>query len=306
MDALIEDFRNEWSRKPKSVLMKLIIINLGVFLGLLLLPVFWRPIESWLIALCFIPADFSDFLARPWTLLTYSFSHKNFFHILFNLYILYWFGRLTTMEMGKMRLLALYLYGGIAGGLLYLVLYNNLPFFMQNKPELGMVGASASIYAITTALATWMPNMRIQMIFIGEVRLKHIVLVVILLSFAGSLGSNAGGNIAHLGGAALGFLFAWQLKQGKDWALPVSKSAKWIMATSSTLIDWFRQMIKPKPKFRVSYKSEKKGSKTQESGADAPDQDQIDHILDKISQSGYDSLTTQEKQILFNASQKKT
>ncbi len=295
MDALIEDFRNEWNRKPKSVLMKLIIINLGIFLGLLLLPVFWRPIDSWLIALFFIPADFSDFLARPWTLLTYSFSHKNFFHILFNLYVLYWFGRLTTMEIGKMRLLALYLYGGVAGGILYLVLYNNLPFFVQNKPELGMVGASASIYAITTAMATWMPNMRIQMIFIGEVRLKHLVLITILLSFAGSLGSNAGGNIAHLGGAALGFLFAWQLKQGNDWSLPIRKTAEWI-----------EMMMKPKPKFRVSYKSDKKGSKTNEAGADAPDQDQVDRILDKISQSGYDSLTTQEKQILFNASQKKT
>jgi hypothetical protein len=219
------------------------------------------------------------------------------FHILFNMLVLYWFGRLITEYIGSPKVVNLYVLGTIAGGLLYLFFYNVVPVFAERASMVGgMVGASAAVYAIMVAAAVLLPDYEFNLIFIGPVKIKWIVAIYIFISFLGSTGANAGGNIAHLGGAFIGYLYIVQLKAGNDFGRPVQIT-----------IDFFKGLFKNDPKIKVSYKEPKstKKSKPQSSNSSAnPNQEEIDAILDKIAESGYDNLSKEEKQKLFKASQK--
>jgi membrane associated rhomboid family serine protease len=299
MNTFIEDLKVAWN-KQNSGLSRLIIINVIVFVVINIVAVFSKimgaaSVYGFLRALLFIPAPIGEFLSRPWTLFLYSFTHENFFHILFNMLMLYWFGMLINQFLGNMKLIALYLYGGIAGGLLYLLVYNTVEFFKINVPELGMIGASASVYAVITGIATLMPDYRLHLLLFGPVRLKYVAAITIFLSFIGSAGANAGGNIAHLGGAALGFVMIKALQRGSDWSIPIVR-----------LLNFIGGIFKKKAKVKVSYRnSEARGNRYTAREDRIPSEEDIDRILDKISQSGYENLTAEEKQILFKASQKK-
>jgi len=248
-----------------------------------------------------LPPSFSEFIRKPWTLVTTFFTHslRDIFHIIFNLLFLHWFGRIISDFIGSKKLLALYILGGLSGGILYLLMYNFVPYFMVRQP-LGLVGASSSIYAIMVASATLLPDYELRLFIIGRVKLVWLVAVYLFISFLGLVGSNAGGNMAHMGGAILGYFFIKQLQKGNDWSKPVI-----------SVLYWFRDLFKPKPKIKVSYRANKskktdsgnvrKESKTTSSSR-KPNQDEIDRILDKISDSGYESLSKDEKQLLFQAS----
>ncbi|WP_306307943.1 rhomboid family protein [Chryseotalea sanaruensis] len=247
-----------------------------------------------------IPPQFSEFLTRPWTLFTYSFAHSltDIFHILFNMLALYWFGRLFIEYLGSDKLVALYVLGGMAGAIFYLVMFNTIPYFIEASNFNGMVGASAAVFAIMVAVATLLPDYTFYLLFLGPVKIKYIVFVYIVISFIGSVGPNAGGNLAHLGGALMGFVYMKQLQAGVNWG-------GWITA----VIDWVKDLFQPRPKVKVSYRKEeaafaqKKNVKvTSEKGKIS--QEEIDAILDKISDGGYESLTKDEKEKLFNASKK--
>ena len=196
------------------------------------------------------------------------------------------------------RLLAVYFLGGIAGFLMYFIGYNIFPLF---SPVSGtIIGASASIMAILVAIATYQPNIELRLILIGNVKLKYIALFFVAIDVLFLDGGNTGGRIAHLGGALFGFLYARQLQKGNDW------SKGFFVVT-----DFFGQLIHPKPKMKVaSSRSSSSRPTTATSEAARPSkrdkdhQKKIDTILDKISQSGYDSLTKAEKEYLFNASKK--
>jgi len=217
---------------------------------------------------------------RFWTPLTYMFMHDGIFHILFNMLWLYWFGQIFEEYLGKKRTLGLYLLGGFAGAALFILSYNTLPFFTHENAALysSMVGASASVMAIMVATATLLPDYTISLIFIGAVKLKWLILAFIVIDFLGIVGPNAGGEIAHLGGGLIGFIYIKQVQRGNDW------------------IDSINKLFRPKSKLKIVSKNPSRNS------SDLPRQEEIDLILDKISQSGYDSLNKQEKEILFRAS----
>jgi membrane associated rhomboid family serine protease len=314
MTGLLDDLKNAFN-KPNNSLYKLIALNIVVFV---IIGIFYVVLnlsglhDLWMniyhnIA---IPSMPSEFIFRPWTLLTYMFVHdlsgegiRVIFHILFNMLALYWFGQLIMEYLGSKKLLSLYILGGIAGGLVYLVLINTIPVL---RGVHYLIGASGAVYAVVVAAATLLPDYTFFLLFFGPVRIKYIAAIFIFISFLGSVGSNAGGEIAHLGGALLGFIFITSLRKGTDLGKPVI-----------AVIDGISGLFKRKSKIKVSYNKgayAKTTSKvatgyaskaTTSSSSSSIDQDEIDAILDKISQSGYDKLTTEEKQKLFKASQKK-
>jgi hypothetical protein len=207
--------------------------------------------------------------------------------------VFYWFGKLFVEYLGSDKLIALYVLGALAGGVAYLLVYNTIPFYIERIGTFnGMVGASAAVYAIVVATATLLPDYTFFLLFLGPVRIKYIAGFYIVISFLGSVGENAGGNVAHLGGALMGFIYLKQLQAGVNWGT-------WITAT----VDWFKGLFTAKPKVKVTYRkhySEESRPKAKASIS----QDEIDAILDKISDGGYESLTKEEKEKLFNASKK--
>ncbi len=291
---MFEEFRNAFNR-PNYAHVQLILINVAVFLVLLVL-----DLITWLVGAESVfdviykqfsmPSGYSEFFSRPWTLITYMFTHsmRDIFHILFNMLVLYWFGRLFVEYLGSDKLVALYVLGGLTGGVAYLLLYNLNPEFFGRAE---MVGASGAIYAVVVATAVFLPNYTFYLLFFGPVRIKYIALFYVIISVLYVRhGVNLGGNIAHLGGALMGFVYMKQLQAGSNWGA-------WITET----IYWIRGWFVPRPKVKVSYRSKAKVT------ADAPDkvpQEEIDAILDKISEGGYDSLTREEKEKLFRASRK--
>jgi membrane associated rhomboid family serine protease len=299
---MFEEFKNAFQRYNNGHV-QLIIINLAVFVSLGVLMVITRIggfAELWSIIhdQFQIPARFPEFVTRPWTILTYMFMHDltGILHILFNMLVLYWFGRLFVEYLGSDKLVALYLLGGVAGAIAYLLAYNIIPYFVAQSQafKIGMVGASASVNAIVVATATLLPNYTFFLLLIGPVRIKYIAAIIVFLSFLGTVGDNAGGNIAHLGGALMGYIYMKQLQSGINWG-------GWITVT----LDWFRDLFKEKPKVKVSYRKERPATaKTHPSDKPAYTQEEIDRILDKISAGGYESLTKEEKEKLFNASKK--
>ncbi|MDW7695093.1 rhomboid family intramembrane serine protease [Flammeovirgaceae bacterium SG7u.111] len=304
MNSFVEDFKYAWNR-PNNALIKLIILNVCVFV-LINLVWFISTIAKDLAIYEFakdnlaIPSAINQFVFKPWTLITYFFTHQDFFHILFNMLIMYWFGLIIQEFLGSKKLVALYILGGMAGGVAFLLMYNLIPFFIERGP-VPMLGASAAVYAIVIGAAAFMPEYRMSLILLGPVKIKYIAAVYIFLSFIGTTGANAGGNIAHLGGALIGFVFIKQLQKGDDWSKPISN-----------ILDSIAGLFKGRSKMKVTYK---KGASVKTSNAKAsqpvkpngePDQAIVDAILDKISESGYEKLTTEEKQILFKASQKKS
>ncbi len=308
MSGLLDDFRSEFS-KSNNVLAQLILVNVVVFLTLLILYLVFTvaetsPFYGKVIEQLTIPARASEFIQRPWTLFTYFFTHEKPFHILFNMLGLYWFGRLVDEYLGARRLLGLYVLGGMAGGLLYLTMFNLVPFFIQQAPGTRMLGSSGAFFSVAVGAATLLPNYSFHLLFFGPVRIKYIVFFLIVLSLANSVGPNAGGELAHLGGAAMGFLFVKLLQNGTDLGRPIY----WLM-------DGWQSLTRPKPAVKVSYRQRSSASASPTayvtSGSPAagasvtmPDEAEIDSILDKISRSGYESLSREEKQKLFKASQK--
>jgi len=265
--AFLQDISRRYT-KPKSNLFLLIGINVVIFLIAL------TPASQFIISYFAVPGGFTALAQRPWTPLTYMFTHENFFHILFNMLWLYWMGQIFEEFLGVKRTVGLYIMGGLTGALFYVALFTLLPQFTGRL----MIGASASVMALIVAAATLVPNYKISVILIGELSIKWVAILYIILSFLGLKGANAGGELAHIGGALMGFVYIKQLQNGNDWIARISA------------------LFKPKSKLKVaSTNHDKKITAT-------PRQDEVDAVLDKISRSGYDSLNTHEKEILFRAS----
>ena len=293
MSGIFEEIKQSF--KQGRSLTKLIYINLAVFVLVSIIPsissLFVRPgfeIYPWFS----LPADFNQILYKPWTLFTYMFLHKDFMHILMNILWLYFLGQIFQDLLGEKRLVSTYILGGLSGAVLYILAYNIFPVFSDVLPVASAMGASASVMAIIIAIATKVPNYVIRLIFIGDVKLKYIALVFIVLDLISLGGGNAGGHMAHLGGAIFGFTYIKRLDSGIDASVGFYR---WVSAFSS-----FFKSQKGK-KVRMVYKN-KSNPRTSTSGS-RHNQETVDGILDKISKSGYDSLSKEEKDILFRASQ---
>jgi membrane associated rhomboid family serine protease len=294
---VFEEFKNAFS-KHNSAHTQLIIINAVVFLALAVVYVFstvsgFDSIFEAVHNQFLIPPKVTEFITRPWTIISYAFAHSltDIFHILFNMLALYWFGKIFIEYLGNEKLIAIYVLGGLAGGLVYLLMFNTIPYFIDRSEFSGMVGASAAVFAVMVATATLLPDYTFYMLFLGPVRIKYIALFYIVISFIGSVGPNAGGNLAHLGGALMGFIYTKQLQVGVNWG-------SWITAT----LEWIKGLFQPKPKVKVTYRKAEPARKA--SNFSKATQEEIDLILDKISDKGYESLTKDEKEKLFNASKK--
>ncbi len=298
---MLEEFKNAFQR-PNNAHAQLIIINVVVFivLGVIMVISEVTGFTAFFNAIHYqfqIPARLVDFITKPWTIITYSFAHDltGILHILFNMLTLYWFGKLFVEYLGGDKLVALYVLGAISGGIFYLLSYNLIPYFIERTVvnNITMVGASASINAIVVGAATLLPDYTFFLLFFGAVRIKYIAAIIVFLSFLGTIGSNAGGNIAHLGGALMGFIYIKQMQVGVNWG-------GWITA----MIDWIKGLFVSRPKVKVSYRKEESKTKKSTSNLTKASQEEIDVILDKISDRGYESLSKDEKEKLFNASKK--
>lgn len=275
--------------KHGSALTRLIYINLGVFLLIKLLGVIFYlgEIPFHLVEWLSVPSNPEMLLRRFWTPVTYMFLHSGFLHLLFNILGLYWFGKLFLYRFEGDKLLSVYLLGGLSGALLYVLAFNIFPAFASVNAIL--LGASASVFAILAAIAVYDPQREIHLFFIGRFPLKYIAAFYVVLSIIGISASNPGGNLAHLGGAAWGWFYIAQLRRGKDWG-------SGLVAFIDKLGDWF----KPKEKMKVTFKQQAPPRDDYEYNRQQNiQQEEINRILDKIAQSGYESLTKKEKEILF-------
>ncbi len=278
--------------KEGSVLTRLIYINIGVFLFVKILGVFFylagQPylLMNWLA----IPSDINALASRPWTPVTYMFMHAGFLHLLFNILGLYWFGKLFTYHLEGDKLLSVYLLGGLAGAALYMFAYNVLPVF-ENRGSV-LVGASGSIFAILVAIAFYDPDREIMLPLVGTYKLKYIAAFYVLLSVIQISSTNAGGNIAHLGGAVWGWFYIFQLRKGKDMGAGIVK-----------FLENLAKIFKRKSHLTVTHKQPPRDDYEYNRQKNAQ-QTEINRILDKIAKSGYDSLTKQEKELLFKQGKK--
>lgn len=244
----------------------------------------------------YVPGDLRQFIFRIWTPLTYQFMHTGIFHILFNMVLFYFMGTLLFDFLGSKKVWTIYVLGGITAALVFIISFNVFPVFSTGKTMGLLVGASGSVMAITAATATLVPQYEILLFGAFRVKLKWLALGLILIDIAGIPSGNPGGGIAHLGGAFFGIVYVLTI-QGK---------------INNSFINFLKNIPKrfsmtPKTKLKKDSKSafsnsdRKKAQSSQRSIR--PNQNEIDAILDKISNSGYDSLTKSEKELLFKASE---
>ena len=295
-NPFIEDIKKQY--KNGSALIKLIFVNIGVFATVHIIGsvLYLSGIGSndFLFNLLSLPASFSEIISQPWSVVTYMFLHKGLFHMLMNMLVLYFGSQIFIQFLNQKKLVTVYLLGGLSGGIIYILAFNLFPVFKEVLPNSMALGASASVMAILIAAATYVPNFVVRLVFIGNVKLKYIAMGYLVLDLINIQGANSGGHIAHLGGAIFGFFYIQQLKKGKDFTLGFSR-----------FLDYLKAMFKPRKKMKVVYKKQGK-TKTDQAynNQKVNNQKKIDTILDKISKSGYDSLSAEEKAILFDASKK--
>lgn len=285
-----------------TVVEKLIAINVLVFVLFFVVKtiafLFQLPsdfITGWLV----FPKELGEFVFKPWSIITYSFLHSGIWHILSNMLILYYAGIYFLTYFSSKKLLTFYFLGVIIGALVYMLSYNLFPAFEATGKSY-LVGASAGVMAVLVGVATKVPNMRIRVMFLGSIKFWYIAAFLVIVDVIQIPFGNAGGHFAHLGGALFGFIYTKQLAKGND-----------IASGFESFIDWFISLFnsskKAKPRMKTVYK--KKGSSPYKTKVPIINKDEkqqkIDAILDKISTSGYDSLTKQEKDFLFQAGKDK-
>jgi membrane associated rhomboid family serine protease len=280
---IIQEIKNRYI--TGNIIEKLIFINIGVFVFALLLTVFSRLYNgegNFIVNWFSLDDNFTSMFTKPWSIISYGFLHGGFLHILFNLIGLYFIGNLFLQYFSEKQLLSFYLLGTFFGGILYLLSQNYFPLFEGKRTYL--VGASAGVSAIFVGVATHIPNYQLKIRFIGYVKLWYLAAIWVGLDVLGLVGTNAGGNFAHLGGALFGFLY---VKRASNKEI--------------TVFDSIGNLFKKKEKtLKTVYKSAEKKKQTQTN----LNQEQIDKILDKISKSGYDTLTKLEKEFLFKQGKK--
>ncbi len=293
--SIIDDIKNAFHYGNK--LIQLIVINVVVFLilNIIKLGFMLSGAGPEIISTQFhlyvgkyieMPLNFLNFIYLPYTIITYQFVHYGLFHLFFNMLSLYWFGQILENVVGNSKTLSLYLFGGLSGAFISIITFSILPNLDANT---SLIGASAGIAAIIVAAATISPTAEVRLFIIGNVQIRYIALALILINLVSiPTFSNVGGSIAHLGGALFGYIFIKQLQNGNDFSKPLNR-----------FLEWVTNLFSRKNKMKVVYSdlNTKKAPKRELSK-----QKELDIILDKISKSGYDSLSAAEKEFLFKYS----
>jgi len=290
-----------------DLLTRLIYVNVAVFLLVKVVGVVGFLFQArWDVAQPFtLPAELSIFIRRPWSIISYMFLHVNFMHLFFNLLWLYFGGQIFVNFLSQRKLLSTYLLGGIFGGVLYMLAYNVFPVFASYLSVSVALGASAGVLAVLVAIATFVPNYTVRLFLLGNVQLKYIAIISVVLDVLSIPNGNAGGYIAHLGGAAYGFLYASGLKKGQN-------SSAWFERVLDEVFGFFTRLFSgtaaKRSPLRPVFNARKEGTRSahrSSSSNSTPDpQKRVDEILDKIKVSGYASLTAEEKRFLFDFSKR--
>ncbi|WP_299101349.1 rhomboid family intramembrane serine protease [uncultured Winogradskyella sp.] len=276
--------------KNLDVFGKIIAINVLVFLiGLV-----FKSLLRFNVYFYFeLPSGFMNYLFQPWSLITYGFLHSGPFHLLLNMLFLFYLSRVTTNLFRSKMILNIYFLGIIFGGLAYLAVANLLPVNFIGENDV-LVGASAGVSALLLFVAVYIPNTEIRLFNAFNVKWKHIAMVIVGLDLFRMLsGLNQGGYVAHFGGYLLGYIYATRLLKGTDIGLGFERS-----------MDSFMSLFKPKSNLKTVHRKKNKkeyAGKTKDEFNSFNNQKKIDLILDKISKSGYESLTSEEKEFLFKA-----
>jgi len=277
-----------------NIVEKIILINIICFV----FPLLFKTIlflfslsENFFIGLFELSSSFQDLVFRPWTILTYGFLHSGFFHLFWNMYLLYFSSRLLLNLFNSKIFLKLYFLGIIIGGLTFILSYNFFPVFQDANPY--MVGASAGVMSVFIFMSTYSPNLEIKLILFN-IKLRYLGIAFVLLDVIQIPYGNSGGHIAHLGGAFFGFLYAQRLQKGLDIGLPLDN-----------LVEKIPQLFVRKSKIKTVYKrKDMYDIQNQKTSMETDRQKRIDEILDKISVSGYESLSNEEKDFLFRIGKK--
>jgi membrane associated rhomboid family serine protease len=278
-------------------LMKLIYINIAVFILVTLIAIIGFLIANPFISekaidLLAVPSALKILITRPWTLFTYMFLHKDIWHILFNMLWLYWFGTIFLQYLDPRKLVSVYLLGGISGAAVYILSFNIFPAFAGLVSESVAIGASASVMAVVIAIAAYVPDYTVNLLLLGRVKIKYMALAIFVLTSFMDFSVNSGGKLAHIGGAAFGYFYTLNIRQGRDIGKVINR-----------IIDFIVTQFKPRKKMKVTYK--KPSTEYEYNAMKSEHQARINTILDKISKGGYDSLTKEEKETLFKESQKR-
>lgn len=282
-----------WNRfKYGNYVTKLLYINIAVyiFISLSKVIIFLFHFDNqglyYPLNYLMLPADTNILKTMPWTILTYMFTHEQLLHIVFNMLWFYWFGNIFIDYLNSKKLLYTYLIGGFIGALFYVVAFNIFPAFHDVLHNSRALGASAAVIAVVVTISFYIPDYRLSILFIGQVKLKHIALFTIILDFLSIAGENSGGHIAHLGGAFYGILYGINLRNS-IFKFPSFK---------------FPKLWKKKPK--IFYNNVRFMTDQEYNYQKVQQQKEIDRILDKIAKHGYESLSKSEKETLFKASKK--
>lgn len=300
MNRFFNDIKESF--KTGNFLTRLLYINAGIFiivqLALLILQFLNGP-TAW-VGYLEMPAFVPRILEQPWSIITYMFLHTSFVHAIFNLIALYYLGKLFLMYYNQKQLVAVYIWGGLAGALVYVMGFNLLPYFEPHKLNNYLLGASASVMAILFAVVGYAPNNLIRLALIGQVQLKYVGLGFLAIDLLGLGSVNPGGSMAHIGGAMMGFLFGYAYSRGTDLSKPIT-----------SIIDWLVNhchVSQPRKKFKVKVNQTQNMSDAQwnrqQKEREKERQERIDLILEKIKKSGYQNLTDEEKKSLFDLSKK--
>lgn len=287
--SIVDDIKHQF--RNGNLLMQLIYVNAGVFIFFILLQLigflFQTNFANGLIRWFELPSDLGTLLFQPWSLVTHMFVHTGFSHVLFNMITLYFVGQIFKMFLNDRQLISTYILGGLTGAVFFVAALNTLPAFSEIN-GLAM-GASAAVLAILVSIATLRPDYVVPLALIGPVRLKFIALVFVGIDLIFLPGGNAGGHIGHLGGAFYGLFYGLQLRKGTDTSVNI---LGWIQALKTAFTPQSRiKVVHTNTRSDENYNARKKAK-----------QEDIDQILDKISKSGYDSLSASEKETLFKAS----
>ena len=292
MDNILNNLKHEF--KKGTILNKLIYINVGMFLLFSILGVISFMFQfdiSPLLNKLYLPAENSRLISQPWAFITYMFLHSGFMHLLFNMLWLHFGGKIFLQYLHPKQLLSTYILGGFSGGLLFIIAYNYIPSLQGHLYGSQALGASASVLAIIVAIATYTPNYSVQFPFIGFVKLKHIAIFSVALDIISIPKGNTGGHIAHIGGAIFGYIYIKQLQKGNDFSTGFSNFLERLFNT-----------FKNKSKLKTVHKRAR--TDYEFNAGKSAQQKEIDKVLEKISKSGYESLSKKEKATLFSASKK--
>lgn len=275
----------------KSVMSRLMLVNIAIWIICLFISVFTWLFNisdiSFVTKLFAVPSDVSVLAQKPWTIFTYMFLQEQFWHLFFNMLMLYYGGKIFLQYFAQKQLLITYIVGGLVGALFFIIAFNVFPVFEDIKGTAFALGASASVLSILIAAAAYQPEYKINLFLLGSVKMKWVAVVFVVVDFLSITNGNSGGHIAHLGGALWGFLYGYMSRKNYD----------------------LYRIFKHKPHMRVKSRNaenyqQRPKSDEQYNAERAVEHEEIDRILEKIAKNGYVSLTEKEKEFLFKQSKK--